>query len=71
MTNIDSDYGYSYFPGVDISYQIKSNMSFFISYNKSMRTPNYTELYYNSPTNEGNINLQPEHSETKRNWLKV
>ena len=70
MTNIDSDYGYSYFPGLDISYQIKSNISFFVSYNKSMRTPNYTELYYKSPTNEGNINLQPEHSENKEIGLK-
>ena len=70
MTNINSDYGNSYFPGIDLSYHIKNNISFFISYNKSMRAPNYTELYYKSPTNEGNINLQPEHSENKEIGFK-
>tara|TARA_B100000900_G_scaffold377487_1_gene360978 strand:- start:106 stop:1989 length:1884 start_codon:yes stop_codon:yes gene_type:complete len=70
MTNINSDYGNSYFPGIDLSYRIKNNISFFISYNKSMRAPNYTELYYKSPTNEGNVNLQPEHSENKEIGFK-
>jgi iron complex outermembrane receptor protein len=35
-----------------------------------MRTPNYTELYYSSPTNQGNINLKSEHSTNKEVGLK-
>ena len=26
MTNINSDYGNSYFPGIDLSYRIKNNI---------------------------------------------
>jgi iron complex outermembrane receptor protein len=68
--NIDSKYGNEYFPGVDMSYIINDNISFFASYNKSMRTPNYTELYYVSPTNEGNANLKSEHSTNQEIGLK-
>ena len=70
MMNIDSEYGNEYFPGIDISYDFSNNIKFFTSYNKSMRTPNYTELYYSSPTNQGNINLKSEHSTNNEIGLK-
>ena len=70
MMNIDSKYGNEYFPGIDMSYIINDNISIFASYNKSMRTPNYTELYYVSPTNEGNVNLTSEHSTNREIGLK-
>ena len=70
MMNIDSEYGNEYFPGIDMSYSVSDNIKLFTSYNKSMRTPNYTELYYSSPTNQGNINLQSEHSTNKEIGLK-
>ena len=70
MINIDSEYGNEYFPGIDISYNITDNIKVFTSYNKSMRTPNYTELYYSSPTNQGNVNLKSEHSTNKELGLK-
>ena len=62
MMNINSEYGNEYFPGIDMAYNFSNNIKLFTSYNKSMRTPNYTELYYLSPTNQGNINLKSEHS---------
>ena len=70
MMNIDSEYGNEYFPGIDISYSITNNIKVFTSYNKSTRTPNYTELYYISPTNQGNANLKSEDSENKEIGLK-
>lgn len=70
MMNIDSEYGYEYFPGIDMSYKVSDDMKLFVSYNKSMRTPNYTELYYSSPTNQGNTNLTAERSTNKELGLK-
>ena len=70
MVNIDSKYGHEYFPGIDLSYDITKNIRIFTSYNKSMRTPNYTELYYSSPTDQGNINLKPENSTNLELGLK-
>jgi len=32
------------------------------SYNKGFRLPTFTELYYKSPTHEGNRDLKPEHN---------
>ena len=68
--NVDSEYGNEYFPGIDISNNISENIKLFASYNKSMRTPNYTELYYLSPTNSGNVNLKSEHSTNKEIGIK-
>ena len=70
MMNIDSKYGNEFFPGVDLLYNLSSNIEIFTSFNKSMRTPNYTELYYISPTNEGNINLKSEYSTNQEFGLK-
>jgi iron complex outermembrane receptor protein len=70
MMNIDSEYGNEYFPGIDMSYSIAKNIKVFASCNKSMRTPNYTELYYISPTNQGNVNLKSEHSINKEIGFK-
>ena len=62
MMNIDSRYGNEFFPGIDISYNLKKELKIFASHNKSMRTPNYTELYYSDPVNQGNPNLKTEQS---------
>ena len=55
MLNINSVNGNNYFPGIDISYNLSNRFKIFASYNESMRAPNYTERYYSSPTNQGNI----------------
>jgi len=70
MMNIDSKYGNEYFPGIDISYNISDDLKLFTSFNKSMRNPNYTELYYKSRTNQGNINLKSEYSTNQELGLK-
>lgn len=48
------------YPGVDLSYRPAEGWQLFASWNKSLRLPTFTDLYYKSPTQEGNIGLQAE-----------
>jgi vitamin B12 transporter len=55
------------YPGLDISYSASANLRTFLSVNRAFRLPTFTELYYKSPTNQGNAGLLPEtawHAET-------
>jgi len=55
------------YPGVDISLAATDSWRTFVSFNRAFRMPTFTELYYQSPTNRGNISLMPEtawHAET-------
>jgi vitamin B12 transporter len=52
--------GYRYYPGIDISYRPKDEWKVFASWNKALRMPTFTDLYYKSPTQEGNVGLKPE-----------
>ncbi|MFC2097629.1 TonB-dependent receptor plug domain-containing protein [Bacteroidota bacterium] len=62
MTNRNSDLGddVSLFPGIDISYELVSDLKLYSTANKSLRLPTFTDLYYSGPTNIGNPNLKPE-----------
>lgn len=64
ITYYKSDYDWEVFPGVNIGYEISEKMHAFAGYNFSFRVPTFTELYYSSPTNQGNLNLKPEKSAT-------
>lgn len=55
----NSDYGTYFNPGIDIGYKFE-NIKIFANYNRSIRIPTFTELYYSGPTNIGNPNLKPE-----------
>ena len=70
MMNINSNYENDFFPGIDLAYKLSNHVKLFVSYSKSMRSPNYTELYYQSPTNEGNKNLTAERSSNREFGLK-
>ncbi|MBN2261939.1 MAG: TonB-dependent receptor [Prolixibacteraceae bacterium] len=48
------------FPGIDVSYSFYENSSIYASINRTMRMPTFTDLYYTSPMNQGNVNLMPE-----------
>jgi iron complex outermembrane receptor protein len=48
------------YPGFDASWQIAPQSSLYASVNKTMRMPTYTDLYYQSPNNQGNPSLKPE-----------
>ena len=54
--------GLRFYPGVDISWRPAEGMKLFASFNQSLRTPTYTDLYYNGPGLAGNSRLKPEKS---------
>ena len=56
------DHCFRFYPGVDVAYRPSSHWKLFLSYNKGFRLPTFTELYYKSPTHEGNRDLRAEHN---------
>lgn len=59
--NIHSDYGFSAYPGVDLGYDINSNIKLLGSFGKSYRIPTFFDLYYSSAAaaTYGDPDLQP------------
>ncbi len=53
-----------FYPGVDASFSPTRTLRFFTSWNKSLRLPTFTDLYYKSPTQQGNVGLRPEKAST-------
>ena len=68
-----SNWGWKIYPGFDVGYQITTGLRLYGSAGHSFRVPNFTELYYSSPANQGNVNLKPEQAwsyEAGLNWSK-
>ena len=57
-------------PSVNITAAHTDYFSSFAGWGMSSRHPNFTELYYNDPRNEGNPFLKPEHSQQANAGLK-
>ncbi len=57
-----SDYGCEFNPTVSLSFRPLHCLNLRVSAGRSFRVPSYTELYYNSPSNRGNPDLDPEHA---------
>ena len=60
--NTSVEGGLKLYPGIDVSYSPQQGMRFYASFNQSLRTPTYTDLYYNGPGLEANGALKPEKS---------
>ena len=54
--------GIKLYPGVDVAWRPTCALKIFTSFNQSLRTPTFTDLYYNGPGLQGNSALQPEKS---------
>lgn len=54
--------GLHIYPGIDISWRPADRWKLFASFNQSLRTPTYTDIYYNGPGLQGNASLNPERS---------
>ncbi|WP_299580567.1 TonB-dependent receptor [uncultured Sunxiuqinia sp.] len=67
----DLNYEWNIYPGVDLSYQLTDGLKAYGSFNKSLRMPTFTDLYYAGPTNKGNPDLKPERSTTIEGGLKL
>lgn len=59
--NTSVEGGMKLYPGVDLSWRL-GEIKLFASFNQSLRTPTYTDLYYNGPGLLGNSQLKPEKS---------
>lgn len=55
--------GVHFYPGIDASYRIADNVRLYGSWNRALRMPTFTDLYYEGKTNKGNPDLKPEESE--------
>lgn len=49
-----------FYPGIDVSYRPARSWKIAVSWNMALRMPTFTDLYYQSPTQEGNAGLHPE-----------
>ncbi len=58
--NTSIDHRFRLYPGADIAYRPTAQWKIFLSYNKGFRLPTFTDLYYKSPTLDGNTDLKPE-----------
>ncbi|MCO5250932.1 MAG: TonB-dependent receptor [Candidatus Kapabacteria bacterium] len=62
--NWNSDWDWNTYYGIDLNYKINPNLAVFGNINQSTRLPNFTDLYYEGPTNRGNPSLIPENANT-------
>lgn len=62
MANMNTglDYRYRLYPGIDVSYRPSDHWKLYASWNMAQRMPTFTDLFYKSPTQEGNQGLKPE-----------
>jgi vitamin B12 transporter len=68
--NYFSDFKFHAFPGIDLGYQINSNLKVYANAGYTYRIPTYTDLFYSDPTTLGNENLNPEEALTEELGLK-
>lgn len=57
-----SNEGNFFYPGLDIGYDFNSNHKIYGNVSKVHRVPTFTDLYYSSKTEMGNVNLVPENA---------
>jgi len=76
--NTAVDEKFRFYPGVDLSLKPITGLKLYASFNRSMRMPTFTDLYYKSPTQEGNVGLKPEEATTckvgvdySKDWFAV
>ena len=54
------DSRFRFYPGIDLSFRPSAPWRIYASCNRSLRLPSFTDLWYKSPTQEGNVGLKPE-----------
>ncbi|MBN2645778.1 MAG: TonB-dependent receptor [Desulfuromonadaceae bacterium] len=65
-----SKWGWEYWPGAEMNLELQRNLHWFASVAKSFRIPTYTEMYYSTPSNIGDPDLNPEQSWTWETGLR-
>jgi len=62
--------GFGLYPGIDISYRFNDYFKLYISANKTLRMPTFTDMFYKSPAQHGNPGLKPEEAVTIEGGIK-
>jgi vitamin B12 transporter len=71
MAHHNSDItGFGIYPGIDISYRFNDYFKLYSSANKTLRMPSFTDMFYKSPAQQGNIGLKPEEAVTIEGGIK-
>jgi vitamin B12 transporter len=65
-----SDFKFFAFPGIDIGYQLETNLRIYGNLGYTYRVPTFTDLNYKSPTTIGNPDLEPEKAFSQEIGLK-
>ena len=68
VANMNTAYNSSFrlYPGIDMSYRPTKAWKMTASWNMAFRMPTFTDLFYKSPTQEGNKDLKPEKTQSLR-----
>ena len=64
--NTGLDGRFRFYPGIDISLRPTNHWKFFVSWNKALRLPTFTDLYISNSIQLGDIALRPERNHTMR-----
>ncbi|MBN1790457.1 MAG: TonB-dependent receptor [Bacteroidales bacterium] len=71
MAHHNSDLaGFKIYPGIDVSYRLNENFKLYLSANKTLRMPTFTDMFYKSPSQQGNPGLNPEEAITLEAGMK-
>jgi len=60
--NYNSAFGWQIYPGLDLGYNLTTNWKAYINTGTGQRIPSLTDLYYDTPGNVGNEDLQSENA---------
>lgn len=60
----DTENQHRFLPYANMQFDFKHNITLHASWNNAQRVPTFTELFYKSPTNQGNTDLKPELTST-------
>ena len=58
--------GFRFYPGISLSWKPSAEWRIYTSWTMTLRLPTFTDLYYKSPTQEGNIGLKAEENSSLR-----
>lgn len=58
--NTGLDDQFRVYPGIDIAYRPNTHWKLYVSWNKALRLPTYTDLYISNRIQQGDLTLRPE-----------
>ena len=67
----ENNFDFNIYPGIDLSYSFSKNYKTYLTINKSLRLPTFTDLFYSGPSNIGNPDLKPEEAWSYEAGMKL